>query len=69
MLQLSITANSVSSSLILSTLIMEMIQSPKTSVPTRSTQRNIPEDGILLLLVFMVASSAVGRVLLSSSGV
>jgi hypothetical protein len=35
-----------SSSTILVTLIMEAIHSSETSVLTRATQRNIPEDGI-----------------------
>jgi hypothetical protein len=32
---------------ILSILMMEAIRSSETSVPTRSTQRHIPENGIL----------------------
>jgi hypothetical protein len=45
-LRLLVTANL--SSRILVTLMMEVIRSPKTSVLTRATQRNIPKDGILL---------------------
>jgi hypothetical protein len=46
--RLLVTANVVSSSPILVALMMEAIPSPETSVLTRSTLRNIPEDGILL---------------------
>jgi hypothetical protein len=45
--QLLVTADVVTMSLILSTLIMEAIRSSETSVLTRATQRHIPEDGIL----------------------
>jgi hypothetical protein len=47
MLQLLVTADVVPSSLILVTLMMETKHSSETLVPTRVTQRNIPEDGIL----------------------
>jgi hypothetical protein len=46
MLQLLVTAE-VPSSLILVSMMMEAIRSSETSVLTRSTLRNIPEDGIL----------------------
>jgi hypothetical protein len=52
---LLVTAN-VPSSPILVTLVMEVLPSSETSVLTRTTGRNIPEDGIFIIAAVKISN-------------
>jgi hypothetical protein len=61
MLRLLVTANIVRSSLILSTLVMEVIHTSETYVLARATRHHIPEDDTLHCFGLLSANSAIVR--------
>jgi hypothetical protein len=57
-LPLLVTDTAVSSLPILFTLMIEALSSSETSVPTRATWRNIPEDAVLYVPIADINNAA-----------